>query len=93
MMVDLSMAGPKMDRFTIKDFNEMFPEEDTCLDLLKDMLYPGGIECRSCKKITRHYKLAKRKAYSCDLCGTHVYPLAGTIFEKSSTPLTSWFSF
>ncbi|WP_277214204.1 IS1595 family transposase, partial [Isoptericola croceus] len=23
--------------------------------------------------------------------GTHVYPLAGTIFEKSTTPLKSWF--
>ncbi len=32
-----------------------------------------------------------RKAYCCDHCGTHVYPLAGTIFEKSCTPLKSWF--
>ena len=38
-----------------------------------------------------HHRLAKRKAYSCDYCGTHVYPLAGTIFEKSRTPLKSWF--
>ena len=31
------------------------------------------------------------QAYSCQGCGTQVYPLAGTIFAKSSTPLKSWF--
>jgi transposase-like protein len=32
-----------------------------------------------------------RKSYSCEVCGHHVHPTAGTIFEKSSTPLTIWF--
>src|SRR5215210_8934728 len=58
---------------------------------MRDALYPDGIECRSCEVVTKHHRLTKRKAYSCDRCGTHVYPLAGTIFEKSRTPLKSWF--
>lgn len=78
-------------RFTIRDFNEMFPTEETCLEVLKEMIYPEGIECRSCKEVRPHHRLTNRKAYSCDYCGTHVYPLAGTIFEKSRTPLKSWF--
>ena len=41
--------------------------------------------------VTTHHQLSGRKAYSCQYCGTQVYPLAGTIFEKSSTPLKSWF--
>jgi len=79
-----------MNKFTIARFNELFPDEDACLGFVKDMIYPDGIVCRKCGD-TKHYKLANRKAYTCNTCGTHVYPLAGTIFEKSSTPLKSWF--
>ena len=79
-----------MQNFTIKDFNETFPTDDAALDYIRDLLYPDGINCRKCKKVRPHHKLTGRKAYSCAACGTHMYPLAGTIFEKSRTPLTSW---
>lgn len=55
------------------------------------MIYPEGITCRKCDKVRNHHKITGRKAYACSACGTHAYPLAGTIFEKSSTPLKSWF--
>lgn len=80
-----------MKKYTIHDFNADFPDDNACLDFIRDMIYPDGIECRTCERITRHHRLKGRKAYSCDRCGTHVYPLAGTIFEKSRTPLKSWF--
>lgn len=80
-----------MTKFTIHDFNRLFPDEEACLDLLLGLIYPEGVTCRTCEKVTKHHRLTNRKAYSCDYCGTHVYPLAGTIFEKSSTPLKSWF--
>src|SRR5436309_4672203 len=38
-----------------------------------------------------HYLDTGRTAYTFDRCGHHVYPLAGTIFEKSTTPLRIWF--
>ena len=80
-----------MNKFTVHQFNEMLPDEETCLDIVRDMVYPDGINCRQCKDVTKHHRLSGRKAYSCQYCGTQVYPLAGTIFEKSSTPLKSWF--
>ncbi len=80
-----------MERYTIHDFNRDFPDDDSCLTLVRDLLYPDGIQCRTCEEVRPHHRLAKRKAFSCDYCGTHVYPLAGTIFEKSRTPLKSWF--
>ena len=80
-----------MRKFTIHQFNKLFPDEDVCLETVKGMVYPEGITCRKCGDVTKHHRLTGRKAYSCDRCGTHVYPLAGTIFEKSSTPLKSWF--
>lgn len=80
-----------MQRYTIHDFNRDFPDDDACLTLVRDLLYPDGIQCRKCEEVRVHHRLTNRKAYSCDHCGTHVYPLAGTIFEKSRTPLKSWF--
>ena len=82
------MAKPK---FNLRDFQRMFPDDDTCLEWLLNSLYPEGVECPVCKKVTRHHKLKGRKAYSCDTCGHQVHPTAGTIFHKSSTPLTLWF--
>src|SRR5436309_4311968 len=77
-------------KFTIAMFNQMFPNDAACLDVLRDHIYPDGITCRSCKEIRPHHRLTQRRAYSCDYCGTHVYVLAGTIFAKTTTPLTSW---
>ncbi len=81
----------KQAKFTIRHFNETFPNDDVCLDILRDHIYPDGITCRTCNEVRPHHRLTQRKAYSCDYCGTHVYVLAGTIFEKTTTPLTSWF--
>lgn len=80
-----------MERYTIADFNRDFPNDDTCLEWLKNHLYPNGIFCKKCGRITKHHKIASRRSYSCDVCGNHVHPTAGTIFEKSTTPLKLWF--
>jgi predicted DNA-binding transcriptional regulator YafY len=71
--------------------NFELPEDDSCLDWLKNKLYPDGIPCLKCGRITNHHKLSRRPCYACDYCGNHVYPTSGTIFHKSSTPLTIWF--
>src|SRR5438045_2079549 len=78
-------------RFTFKDFDRMFPTDDACLDWLRDHLYPNGIYCKVCKTTRLHHRVAARRSYSCDYCGHHVHPTAGTIFHKSSTSLKTWF--
>lgn len=80
-----------MQRYTVKDFRKQFPDDDACLEYLKDLLYPHGIFCDKCQAVTKHHKVASRKSYSCQGCGHHVHPTAGTIYHKSSTPLTDWF--
>jgi transposase len=78
-------------KYTIADFNRNFTNEDDCLEAIVAMVYPDGIVCRKCGIVRPHARITGRKAYACDYCGTHVYPLAGTIFEKSTTALKSWF--
>jgi len=80
-----------MERYTINDFNKQFPNDDACLEWLKNYLYPDGIFCNSCDKITPHSKLSNLPVYSCNRCGAHTHPMSGTIFERSRTPLKSWF--
>jgi len=81
----------KEKRYTIKDFVKQFPDDDTCLEYLKNTRWPDGIYCEKCQRVTKHHRITKRKVYSCDFCGTHVSPTAGTIFHKSSTSLHLWF--
>src|SRR6266567_1586931 len=83
---------PKHLRYTIEDFNRQFPDDDACLEHLKEQRFPGGIaSCEKCEKDRKHYRIAGRPVYSCDHCGTQVSPMAGTIFEKTSTSLRLWF--
>src|SRR5205807_3641376 len=82
---------PKMRKYTKKDFDRQFPDDATCLEWLKSYLYPDGVFCEKCNRITKHHRIASRPSYSCDYCGHHVHPTAGTIFHKSPTPLTLWF--
>lgn len=80
-----------MNKYTIKDFNKQFPTDDSCLEWIKDFLYPDGITCKVCGKVTPHSKLSKVPVYSCNRCGAHTHPMSGTIFERSRTPLKDWF--
>jgi transposase-like protein len=83
---------PKHLRFTVADFFKRFPNDDACLEHLKEKQFPGGVAfCGKCKQDRKHHRVTGRPAYSCDYCGSMISPMAGTIFEKSSTSLRTWF--
>ncbi len=79
------------DKFTVRQFNYRFPTEDACLEELKVLRFGERLDCPKCGKNNPFHKLAGRKAYSCDYCRYQLHPLAGTIFEKSTTPLKDWY--
>ena len=80
-----------MKRFTFKDFQQKFPDDATCLEWLFIRMYPNGVDCKKCLKVTKHYRAESRPSYCCANCGNHVHPTADTILHKSSTSLTTWF--
>jgi transposase len=83
---------PKALRYTVKNFNAEFPNDSVCLEYIKEQRFPGGMaKCAKCKMERKHHRVGNRTAYACDYCGNHIYPLAGTIFEKSTTSLRLWF--
>jgi transposase-like protein len=78
--------------YTIADFNREFPNDDACLEYIKEQRWPNGLtKCEKCNAERKHYHVTGRTAYACDHCGNHVYPLTGTLFAKSTTSLKTWF--
>lgn len=83
---------PKEQRYTIEDFNREFPDDDACLRHIAEQQWPNGMAfCSTCTRDRKHHRVGGRTAWACDSCGHHIYPLVGTIFEKSSTSLRLWF--
>jgi transposase len=80
-----------MTKFTLKDFQKAFPNDDVCLDYIRNYRYPERIDCPKCGKNSLFHHDNGKKSYSCDHCGYNLSPTAGTIFHKSPTPLTIWF--
>lgn len=80
-----------MKKFSFKTFLRKYPNDEACLDAIFARQYPHGVTCITCKKVTKYYKITGRTAYSCEFCRTQVFPLAETIFEKSTVSLRLWF--
>jgi transposase-like protein len=83
---------PQHLRYSFEDFNRQFPENDSCLEHIKEKRWPHGVTyCGTCKADKKHHRVSGRTAYACETCGWHIYPLAGTILEKTTTSLRTWF--
>ncbi len=78
-------------RTSLMEFERDFPNDAACLDYLVRTLYPTGIHCPKCQKVTKHYRNTSRPSYSCEFCGHHEHPMVGTIFQDSATSLKLWF--
>lgn len=79
----------RKDKYSIRDLKKDFPNDEKCLEFLFDTLHSR--ECSCGGTYTRLKGKDKRKKYQCSKCRFQISPTAGTIFEKSSTPLTLWF--
>lgn len=80
-----------MKNITIKEFFKQFPDDETCLKHIFETRFGQGYECPKCKKAAKWYRIQSERAYSCQWCGNHLHPTAGTIFEDSRTSLQMWF--
>src|SRR3984957_2101406 len=79
-------------RYTIDDFSRQFPNDEACFEHLREQRFPDGIAyCNECKGERQHHRIKGRPVYACDECLTQISPMAGTIFEHSSTSLRLWY--
>jgi transposase len=76
------------------EFMQTYPDDAACLDFLwRERFAPDGhhAHCPKCDQQRKFHRVKSRPSYSCDSCGRHIHPLAGTIFHKSATSLHLWF--
>lgn len=81
-----------MQKYTLLDMQREFPDDKTCVEWLFNYQHPNGLTCEKCGVVnSKFHYVAQKKSFSCQWCGHHVFPCAGTIFDHSPTPLTKWF--
>ncbi len=73
-------------KYSVRDLKKDFPNDGACLDYLFDQTHS-----RTCSCGGTYARVAKRQQFQCSKCRFQIAPMAGTIFQKSSTPLTLWF--
>ncbi len=78
--------------YTLADLNREFPNDDACLEYIKEQRWPNSVTtCAKCNIERKHSRVTGRTAFACDHCGNHIYPLKGTVFARSTTSLKTWF--
>ena len=75
---------------TYRRFVEMFPDAAACSAYLARLRWPEGFICPVCKTNAVPWQ-ASRSRLACQYCRHQTSVTSGTIFDKTRTPLTTWF--
>jgi len=75
---------------SIVEFQQWFPDKETCIKYLYESRWPDGFICPVCRD-TEAYYITTRRAFKCKANGHQTYLTAGTVMHGSHTPLTIWF--
>ena len=74
---------------TLIEFQERFPDEESCWSYLRELRWPRGFRCPRCAH--RHsFWLATRRLEQCAACRYQVSVTAGTVLHKTRVPLRVW---
>lgn len=76
---------------TFQEFLDKYPHDEACLEHLFAVRFGQGHVCPKCAGKAKWYRMQAERAYACGLCGHHLHPTAGTLFEDTRTPLRLWF--
>lgn len=80
----------KLKTLSFLDFQQKFPNEESCAQFLFRQRWPNGWACPECN-CDKSYWIAHREVYECASCHYQVSVTARTIFHKTRTPLKLWF--
>jgi len=76
---------------TLLDIQRLFDTDEKCREVLVRLRWPNGVECpRCCSK--RIAWIKANKQFDCAECEYHFSVTAGTVFNDSHLPLTTWFT-
>ena len=74
---------------SVGEFHAWFRTDADCLDYLEWLRWPAGFACPACGH--NGWRLGDGR-FMCSGCGGRTSVTAGTIFDRTRTPLTVWFT-
>ena len=75
---------------SVGELRAWFATDADCLDYLEWLRWPAGFVCPSCEHVGG-WRLGDGR-FECAGCGRRTSTTAGTIFDRTRTPLTVWFT-
>lgn len=75
---------------TYREFVTMFPDNEACAKYLRELRWPDTFICPACG-IKKEAWSQTRNRMVCPACRHQASITAKTIFDKTRTPLTTWF--
>lgn len=75
----------------MEEYYNQFGTEEACRSYLFSKRWPAGFVCPQCGH-TEYFDVKSRNKYQCKVCNHQTTVTAGTIMEKTRTPLTKWFA-
>lgn len=75
---------------SIPDFMHQYGTEEKCRAALFQLRWPNGFICPVCGNAT-YCEIRARKVFQCHRCHHQASLIAGTIFQSTHLPLTTWF--
>ena len=83
-------TNSEVKRVNLIEFQAKYGTEEQCRQHLFEARWPEGFICPRCNHV-RYYNVASRGLYHCKECNYQASITAGTIFDKTRTPLVKWF--
>jgi transposase-like protein len=74
----------------LEDIYIVFPDEDSCIKFLEDIVWNNHPVCPYCRSIN-FTPLKNSYRYHCNECNTSYSVTVNTIFHKTKIPLQKWF--
>jgi transposase-like protein len=81
----------QQEAMTMLEFMERFGTEEACQAYLYEKRWPEGFVCPKCGAVDEPFQIMSRKLYQCKHCNHQTSVTAGTVMDKSRTPLQKWF--
>ena len=75
---------------TYREFVEMYPDDDVCAAWLEQLRWPTGFVCPKCETAAPPWRQTRGRLV-CSSCRHQGTVTAGTLLDRTRTPLTTWF--
>ena len=89
-MGERPVAGVDYPR-TVLEFQEWTATDRACVDYLTKLRWSGEFVCPNCAAVGQAWRTADG-LWMCRACGRQTSVTAGTIFDKTRSPLRMWFA-